>query len=559
MRLFAKKSSPSKSISSPAAVRAATVEPLECRKLMSVVLALQPKNVLLSVDSANPAEVLATTKVKGLAKKESLVGIDFRPATGELFGVGNSNQLYRIDLTGGTATKVGGPFSTALVGTQFGADFNPVVDRLRVVSDSDQNFRVNPDDGAVIDTDPDAGTQTDANLAFAPTDPNVAVDPTIVRAAYSNNVGGAPSTALYAIDANLNALVTIGSADGTVSPNSGQVFTVGALGIDPLSVGGFDVSTVNGADTAYAAFRTDARQPSQLYTVNLATGGVAAGGNIGKKRAETLDIAVAPVGVNFIAVTAKNQLLTLNTAVPHLIIGELKINGLAGKEKIAGIDFRPATSGLYAITTADQLYTINTSTGVATPLGSTWAVDTDGRAEFGFDFNPAADAARVVNTSDQNVRIDPNTGGVIDFNSNADGIQGDTNLAYIAGDPRQGTNPTVVGLAYSNNVAGGTPTTAYAIDAGTNSLVTIGSPTGSPTPPTTGQLITVGALGVNVNEIAGFDIRTTGGGDVAYATFLTDNKRDGLYTVNLGSGAATFLGGLNKKAKAVRDIAMVPN
>ena len=54
-------------------------------------------------------------------------------------------------------------------------------------------------------------------------------------------------------------------------------------------------------DTAYAAFTTAAKQPTQLYTVNLSTGAVAAGGNIGKKRTETLDIAVAPVGVNFVA------------------------------------------------------------------------------------------------------------------------------------------------------------------------------------------------------------------------------------------------------------------
>lgn len=539
--------------------RATAIEPLERRTLMSVVVALQPKNVLLSVDSANPAEVLATTKVKGLAKRESLVGIDYRPATGELFGVGNSSQLYRIDLTGGTATKVGGTFSALLVGTKFGVDFEPTTDLIRIVSDSDQNMRVQPTDGAVIDTDPDAGIQTDTNLAYTAGDPGAAVDPTIDEAAYATNVGGAPSTRLYAIDSHLNNLVNIGSVGGgPASTNAGQLFTVGSLGIAPLSVGGFDIATANNTDTGYAVFRTDAKQPSQLYTVNLTSGAVTAGGNIGKKRTETLDIAVAPVGVNFVAVNAKNQLLTLNSAVPQLVIGSLKITGLARKDKIAAIDFRPSNAALYAISTGDQLYSINTSTGVATPLGTTTAVDFDGKAEFDLDFDPSSDIARVVNTSDQNVRIDPATGTVLDFNPNVDGIQGDTNLAYIAGDSRQGANPSIVGLAFSNNVAGGAPTTAYAIDAGTNSLVTIGSPTGSPTPPTTGQLSTVGALGVNVSEIVGFDVRSTGGSDIAYATFLTDNKRDGLYTVNLQSGAASFLGGLNKQAKGVRDIAIVP-
>ena len=40
--------------------RPVSVEALEGRRLMTVVIALQPKNVLLSVDTGNPAAVLAT-------------------------------------------------------------------------------------------------------------------------------------------------------------------------------------------------------------------------------------------------------------------------------------------------------------------------------------------------------------------------------------------------------------------------------------------------------------------------------------------------------------------
>ena len=44
-------------------------------------------------------------------------------------------------------------FTPALSGTAFGFDFNPTVDRIRVVSDTGQNLRLNPDTGAVAAVD----------------------------------------------------------------------------------------------------------------------------------------------------------------------------------------------------------------------------------------------------------------------------------------------------------------------------------------------------------------------------------------------------------------------
>jgi hypothetical protein len=35
--------------------------------------------------------------ITGLQPSESIVGIDFRPATGQLFGVGSTSRLYVID------------------------------------------------------------------------------------------------------------------------------------------------------------------------------------------------------------------------------------------------------------------------------------------------------------------------------------------------------------------------------------------------------------------------------------------------------------------------------
>src|SRR4030095_15839230 len=108
---------------------------------------------------------------------ENVLGIDFRPATGELYGLGSTSRLYRIDIANGAAVQVGaGPFSPLLSGTDFGFDFNPQSDRIRVVSDAEQNLRLNPD---TLATFVDAALNPAGN---------------VVAAAYTNNFAGAVST-----------------------------------------------------------------------------------------------------------------------------------------------------------------------------------------------------------------------------------------------------------------------------------------------------------------------------------------------------------------------------
>jgi len=87
--------------------------------------------------------------ITGLAGGERLLGIDTRPANGQLYAVGSTGRLYVIDPTSGAAGQVGTPFATALSGERFGVDFNPTVDRLRIVSDTRQNLRIDPTTGAV--------------------------------------------------------------------------------------------------------------------------------------------------------------------------------------------------------------------------------------------------------------------------------------------------------------------------------------------------------------------------------------------------------------------------
>ncbi len=157
-------------------------------------------NSLVRFDSASPGTINSTVGVTGLNAGATLLGIDFRPANGQLYGVSSDSRLYTINLSSGAATAIGSPGGFTLNGTAFGFDFNPVPDRSRVTSNADQNLRLNPISGALAATDPD--------LAYAVGDVNAGFNPNVVGSAYTNSFNGTLTTTLYNIDSALDILVT---------------------------------------------------------------------------------------------------------------------------------------------------------------------------------------------------------------------------------------------------------------------------------------------------------------------------------------------------------------
>ncbi|MGI0024496.1 MAG: DUF4394 domain-containing protein, partial [Nitrososphaera sp.] len=404
----------------------------------------------------------------------------------------------------------------------FGFDFNPVPDRIRVVSDFEQNLRLNPNNGAL------AGTDTD--LEYAVGDPNEGQDPNIVGAAYTNNFAGATVTTLYGIDSNLDILVTQGGPNGIPSPNGGQLFTVGSLGVNTSDLVGFDISAVSAR--AFAVLSVGGL--SQLYTIDLTTGDATLVGNIASGATSIRGLAVVPPPVNLFAVNTGNNILKFNSATPGNILDTTPITGLQPGENVLGIDFRPATGQLFALGSTSRLYTINAATGAATQVGTPGAFTLDGTA-FGFDFNPVPDRIRVVSDFEQNLRLNPNDGALAGT---------DTDLEYALGDPNEGQDPNIVGAAYTNNFAGSMTTTLYDIDSNLDILVRQGGvnvPPGAPSP-NGGQLFTIGPLGVDTSDLVGFDI-ITADSDLPFAALTAPGAgASQLYTINLSTGAATQVG-----------------
>lgn len=220
----------------------------------SILYGLSAGNELVSFSPRAPSAFLSNVTITGLEVGENLVGIDTRSATGELIGLGDHNRLYTIDPATGVATfrsaltadptDLTDPF-TSLTGADYGVDFNPVVDRLRVVSSTGQNLRINVDTGLVL-----------TDVALNPGTPAVA------SAAYANNFAGATSTTLYTIDATTDQLLIQNP------PNNGTLVPVGSLGVDATGVTGFEI--VPGTGIAYATLVVGGT--TRLYTIDLVAG-----------------------------------------------------------------------------------------------------------------------------------------------------------------------------------------------------------------------------------------------------------------------------------------------
>jgi hypothetical protein len=220
--------------------------------LLDIAIPTDP--VAYAVDAANklhifnPASPTVVTKsIEGLQTGETIHGIDFRPATGQLFALGSTSRLYVLNLGTGSAVQVGTiPFIPALSGTDFGFDFNPTVDRIRVVSNTGQNLRLNPNDGLVAGID---GTLNPGT-------------PAVSAAAYTNNFAGSTATKLFVIDHTTDKLYEQNP------PNNGVLVEIGALGVDITSANGFDIGGTSNKAWVLATVGGTTR----IYTVNTSTG-----------------------------------------------------------------------------------------------------------------------------------------------------------------------------------------------------------------------------------------------------------------------------------------------
>jgi hypothetical protein len=549
---------------------------------------LTADNRIAIVTEAVPSQVLPVA-VSGLGTGETLAAIDVRPQNGQLYGVtlvANGVKLYHISIGSGTpvATQVGASVaqfvnasgaSVPITGT-VGIDFNPTVDRLRLVTSAGQNLRLNPNNGAAVDGDPTAaGIQPDGSINGPTTGVN--------NTAYTNNAPNVSATTQYTID-TASDRVFIQNPPNSGTQTNPLPLTLRGAPLDASGASGFDIPAGVNVTTSnqpavgigYAALTVGG--VSGLYRINLATGEAVLLGALGGLT--VTDIAITP-SIPTGAVLRGDGLALLRMRLDQPgTLTSVNITGVTAGEVLVGIDGRPATGQLFGLGVNEAantatLYLIDpqssATTATATPLGTPGQiafVDASGMAVdlppaavgYGVDFNPTVDRLRVVTGSGLNFRVNPNDGAPVDGNLNNTttppaGINPD---GPISGLPSGSTG--VDATAYTNNFAsptGSTPvTTQYTLDSVSNRLFIQNLPNAGTQ--TTPLAVTLNNAALDFTAANGFDIppgvTVTTANAVAQGegfAALTVGGSIGLYRIDLATGAATLVGPLGDGTTAV--------
>ena len=444
--------------------------------------ALSNDNKIYYFNARNLEAPIRNLTITGLQSGENIISIDYRPATGQLYGLGSTSRLYIINETSGLATPLGtAPFSPLIEGTSSSIDFNPTVDRVRLVSNNGQNLRLHPELGTVV--------ATDGSI-------NGVMNAKIEAVGYTNSFAGSTATMLYDVDYATDKLYLQNP------PNDGALQLVGALEVDFEGTGGLDILP----DSNYAMAVNNKNNESRLYTISLMSGKATW---IGTFSQQIVEVAFKSKPIAY-ATSSSNMLYRI-----HPILGSsnsIALTGMNTNEQIVGLDFRPANGALYAVTNQSRLLTINTANGQVSVVGSGLSPALSG-TDFGFDFNPTVDRIRLVSNTGQNLRLHPDLGTVVATDGNLN----------------PGT-PSVTAAAYTNNFAQSTSTQLFVIDTNNNNNLYLQNP------PNNGTLVLVGSLGVTASSMNGFDI---GGNSNEAFSILTVNGTQAVYRINLTTGAAT--------------------
>ena len=199
--------------------------------------------------------------ITGLSGDTSVIGIDFRVQNGLMYAVGNQGGVYTVKTPPAVpdvqVTKVS-QLSVPLQGTNFGVDFNPAADRLRIISDTGQNLAHNL-----------ANSSTATNT---PLTTDGATTHGVTGAAYTNNdLNSATATTLFDINTTSDQVVI------QSPPANGLLTATGSLGFDAGANAGFDIFSDLSAgktisNTAFATLTPAGASTTTLYMVDVLTG-----------------------------------------------------------------------------------------------------------------------------------------------------------------------------------------------------------------------------------------------------------------------------------------------
>lgn len=423
---------------------------------------------------------------------ETVLDIDYRNSEGALYALtktGTKGRIIRIDPTSGSFTRIstlvsdGTTTNMSLPATSYTIDFNPVVDRLRIIGNDGSNWRTD--------------VSTGDTLVDTPTTVK-----TLSGAAYEETFTGlGRGTRLFTLDAATDSLYLQNP------PNDGTQTSAKSL-LGSTDVGSIDGYDINPANNAGLAMLTVAGV-QRVYTINPAASSNAAivvgsppvlTGSL-KYKALTFITRANPT---VLALTSGNRYYSFNANQPDQISNPVSITVPSG-ETVLGFDMRQSDRKLYALTSASKLYTVDlampaagaTPAGGAATLVSTLSRLLTSGVGYTLDFNPliatpgnASNRMRLIGNDDSNATVEVETGTV-------------SPSTAVSGTP----NPTVVAAAYINNfrnTGSTTPSTRLFVIDGTNGTLNEQNITAGD--PLLGTLTRISTLGITLAGRVGFDI-----------------------------------------------------
>ena len=551
---------------------------------------------LATAPTANPAAATTPIAITGVNAQETLVAIDVRPQNQKLYALG-------VNATADTATlyllsteKAGTVFASAVsingisstityttngstvvdfpdsATTNWDIDFNPAADRLRVVTSSGLNFRINPNTGGPVD-----GDNGGAAGSVTGTNPDGAINggtTTVSATAYTNSQpNNGNITTQYTVDAATNALF-IQNLPNSGTQTLGSTITLGGSTLD-FSEASFDIKPGINASSSNAAvtFGTGflvakVGGTTGVYSLNLVTAQATLLGTTAlsvRSSALRTDLGAA------LALTSDGTtLVRFNPAAPGTTT-TVGVTGVTAGETLVGVDGRPQTGqlmglGVNATANTGTLYLIDPQTAACTAVGTAGQIayvngagnpvdfPDPATVGYGIDFNPTVDRLRVVVGSGLNFRINPNTGAPVDGDlAGAAGTVAGVNIdGSINGSGITGLEAVAYTNAFGQVLTGGF-TTQYTLDSVTNQL-SIQNPSNLGTQ-TLSVPVTLAGMPLDLSSRTAFDIPSsvavTASGTVATGEgwiVTTVGGVTGVYRLDLTTGAATFFGAVGAGA-----------
>ncbi len=207
------------------------------------------------------------------------------------------------------------------------------------------------------------------------------------------------------------------------------------------------------------------------------------------------------------------------------------ISGLASGDSLIGIDLRPTNNTIYGVSSLNNIYTLNATSGAATLVASLSGYSIDSTLGYGIDFNPVADfgggaSLRLVSSAGDNLAVNVNT-GVVGNNVAAGRIaEGFSAVAYANSTPGQAPGAAGTRLYYLNS-----NTDTLHLAPGNFNMPTIGQ---------------VGSgLGFDIISANGFDLFSDSFAFAAVNILGSATGKTQFLGIDLISGAGTLLGEFN--------------